>query len=557
MSDTADTNYRWAWHLLDGLAAAGLAEVVVSPGSRSTPLALAALRHPGLTTHVVVDERSAAFYALGLVKATRKPAALVATSGSAAANWFPAVVEADMARLPLILLSADRPPELQDCGANQTMDQHALFGNHVRAFHGLPPAEKDTGWLPALAARVVAVSEGPLPGPVHLNMPFREPLVPATVPAPTAGPAPPERLASTRSPTAPALEVLERILSSGPGAIVCGPDDLGDDFRAAVLPLAQRLNVPLLADVLSGLRFDPRAGEGVLGHPDQVARTAPPSGWVLRFGGLPVSRAMGDWLDRCRGRPQIVVTDHARPADPSGTAIHVLSADAALLCRRLTAPAAPAGWLDGFLVRDRAADEAASRLCAEYPPFEGSLVRALMRALPGGTPVFLGNSLAVRSAEWFAGRVPGGFRMFGNRGVSGIDGNLSTAFGIAAALGPAVAVVGDLAFLHDLNALALSRFAPLVTVVLDNGGGGIFDHLAQAELPEFEAGWLAPQALDAAAAARAFGLPCHRAADVGDAVDAVLAGLTTARAGLVHLPIRRGHSLAQIRAFHAACLEGE
>ena len=162
----------------------------------------------------------------------------------------------------------------------------------------------------------------------------------------------------------------------------------------------------------------------------------------------------------------------------------------------------------------------------------------------------------MRAADWFGGRTERRLRPFGNRGVSGIDGNLSTAFGIAAALGPAVAVVGDLAFLHDLNALALNAAAPLTAVVLDNGGGGIFDHLAQTALPEFEAGWLTPQSLDIAAACRAFALPYLRAGSMGDAVTAVLSGLAGGRAGVVHLPIAREFSLAQVRAFHSACREG-
>ena len=557
MTDTAALNYRWAWQMLDGLAAAGLSRIVVSPGSRSTPLALAALRHPELTTHVVIDERSAAFFALGAAKAGGGPVALVATSGSAVANWLPAVVEADMARVPLILLSADRPPELQGRGANQTMDQAGLFGGHVRACHLLPPAEAESGWLAELAARAVAASLGPLPGPVHINLPFREPLVPAAGSLPPPRAAAPRWLGSAPQPDRAALDCLRETLASGAGAIVCGAEDLGEDFRAAVLDLAVRLKVPVLADVLSGLRFDPRAGETVLGYPDQVARTAPVADWLLRFGGTPVSRPLADWLGRCAGRPQIVVSGHSRFTDAAATATHILHADPAALCRSLEGPGpAPDAWLDGFLARDRAAGEAAERITANPQPFEGGFFRALLRELPEGAPVFFGNSLAVRSADWFGGRGARRLCCFGNRGVSGIDGNLSTAFGIAAALGPTVAVVGDLAFLHDLNALALNAAAPLVVVVLDNGGGGIFDHLAQAGLPEFETGWLAPQTLDIAAACRAFALPCRRAETVGDAVAAVLSGLAGGRAGVVHLPLSREYSLAQVRAFHSACREG-
>lgn len=549
----AETNYRWAWRLLDGLAASGVKRAVVSPGSRSTPLALAALRHPGIAVHVAVDERSAAFFALGLAKAEGIPAALVATSGSAVANWLPAVVEADMARVPMILLSADRPPELHDCGANQTMDQVGLFGSHVRAFHHLPPAQEDAAWLAPLAARCVAASLGPLPGPVHVNVPLREPLVPAAAERPAAVPAPHWLDAVPRADDA-ALAVLERILAAGPGAIVCGPEDLGAGARAAAAELAQRLRVPLFADILSSLRCG-AAGAEVLAHPDQVARSAPPPAWLLRLGGTPVSRAVNGWLERAAGRPQIVAANHPRVADPAGVATHIVRADVTDLCRRLAAPAAPAAWLDGFVALDAAAGAVAEAACDEAP-FEGALLRALLRQLPARTPVFLGNSLSVRAADWFVGRTPQLLRLFGNRGVSGIDGNLSTACGIAAACGRALAVVGDLAFLHDLNALALARDCRLAVLLLDNGGGGIFDHLALADLPEFEQAWLTPQSLDPAHAAAAFGLSYQRAAGVRDAVANVLAALESPAASIVHVSIDRHLSLARIRAFHSACNQG-
>ncbi len=550
MSDAATATYRWAWALIDALAAAGVRRLVMSPGSRSTPLALAALRHPTLNVHVCIDERAGGFFALGLAKAEGRPVALVATSGSAVANWLPAVVEADMGRVPLILLSADRPPELHDCGANQTMDQTDLFGRHVRARHHLPLAQDDTRWLAGLAARSVAISLGPLPGPVHWNVPLREPLVPAEVPALAPSAVVPQPLPTRLVPEPAALATLAQLVASGPGAIVCGPQDLGPEARAALIDAATRLRVPLLADLLSGLRCGAVDGGPLLAHPDQVARTAPTVRWLLRFGDTPVSKALNDWLARCAGAAHVVVSAHPRVADPAGLASHALHADPAALCRALPAATTTDDHLARFHALDAAARTAAEACCTGEAPFEGAVLRAVLAALPAHTPVFIGNSLAVRAADGFAGCTASPLSLFGNRGVSGIDGNLATASGIATALGHTLAVVGDLTFLHDLNALALARSCALTVLLLDNGGGGIFDHLDQAALPEFERGWLTPQAFDANHAAQTFGLSYRRVEHTADAVAAVRAALAGG-GGIVHVSIDRAHSLARTRHFHS------
>jgi 2-succinyl-5-enolpyruvyl-6-hydroxy-3-cyclohexene-1-carboxylate synthase len=552
LSQTAELGYRWAWALLDGLAAAGLRRVVASPGSRSTPITLAALRHPDLQVHMIVDERSAAFVALGLTKAERVPAALIATSGSAVANWLPAVVEADMARAPLILLSADRPPELQDCGANQTMDQTGLFGGHVRAFHQLPPPEADTGWLAGFSARAMAASRAPLAGPVHINLPLREPLTPTGTLLPSRPAPAPKWLPGKLQLDAGALANVETLLA-GNGAIVCGSEDFGADFRLAVTELAKPARAPIFADILSGLRFSAHRQEAILAHPDQVARNAPLFDWALRFGGAPVCKATSDWLQRNVGATQIVVSAHERFADPGRTATHLINTDPTLLCQTLIGQAAPSGWLERFSHLDKAASVAAEKICDGEQPFEGALLRRLVRALPEQTPLFLANSLTIRSAEWFGGRTANALRCFGNRGLSGIDGNLSTAFGIAAAYGQCVAVVGDLAFLHDLNALALAQRFSLTLLLLDNGGGGIFDHLAQASLPEFPEAWLTQTTFDAEAIASGFGVSFFRAQSVDDAVAATIAGLAKGGSSIVHVRIDRGFSLDRCQSFFAAC----
>ena len=328
------------------------------------PLALACLRHPRLKTHVLVDERSAAFFALGLAKAHGRPAILVCTSGSAPANWFPAVIEADMGATPLILLSADRPPELRGCGANQAIDQIGLFGGHVRAFHELPCADAAPDmlrYLRALAARAAEQSRWPLAGPVHINVPLREPLVPQALLAGSKHrlPPPPEfpPCAATSPPLLllPELEAanLARALAGKRGLIVCGAGTFAAGFAAAVADLAARLACPILADPLSNLRFGPHERSAVLTRydaflrrPDAAERLRPE--WVMRFGAMPVSKTLQRFLD-C-DIPTWIVAPDGRWPDPLHRARGLLRADPEHLCRTLRPawPAEPVAWLAAF-----------------------------------------------------------------------------------------------------------------------------------------------------------------------------------------------------------------
>ena len=313
--NTARDNVLWAWTLIDALAAGGVAHAVISPGSRSTPLALACLRHPGVETSIQVDERSAAFFALGLAKARHQPVVLVCTSGSAPAHWYPAVIEADMGGTPLILLSADRPPELRGCGANQATDQNHLFGSHVRAFHELPCADGGADmlrWLRALAARVVDQSRWPLPGPVDVNVPLREPLLPD-------GPWPALQAAPVAAVSYPVMNLppeaaqsLAGELAGGRGLMVCGASVFDAEFPAALADLADKLACPVLADPLANLRFGAHRNGPVLSRYDAFLRGADAAealhpDWVLRFGAMPVSKPLQRFLDGLTEVPQLLV----------------------------------------------------------------------------------------------------------------------------------------------------------------------------------------------------------------------------------------------------------
>jgi len=498
VSDQGLLDYRWAAALFEGLVGAGLRQVVISPGSRSTPLTLAATLQPQLEWQVVLDERSAAFVALGMARVTGAPVALVATSGSAPGNWLPAVMEADAGGVPLILLSADRPWELQRCGANQTTDQVKLFGDHVRAFHQLSEAVPGP-WEPrlrALGRQLMLESRWPDPGPVHLNIPFREPLVPAEAPA--AGEKVPVRAVDLPllQPTRELVERLVRRFPAGPGILLCGD---GLEETGPVMKLAEKLGAPLLADPLSGLRFPGDSSPNLIAGysrflEDVEILDALRPRWILQFGAMPVSSALQQALKRWAVRDHWVVEPRGRWIDPLGLGVEMLPVQAAPLCEALMA---------GILTREEPEwlyrwrhQEAAG---AGAVPFHGALIRGLLHSLPDRSLLFCGNSLAIRWLDAWSGSGEKRIAIHGNRGLSGIDGNLSTFLGMArewTGPGRKVALLGDLTFQHDLGALANAGDTDALVLVLNNRGGGIFDRLPQKGLPHYESCWRTPQRID-------------------------------------------------------------
>jgi len=555
MADAARDNVLWAWTLIDALAASGVAHAVISPGSRSTPLALACLRHPEVETSIQVDERSAAFFALGLAKARHQPVALICTSGSAPAHWYPAVIEADMGGTPLILLSADRPPELRGCGANQATDQNHLFGSYVRAFHELPCADGTPDmlrWLRVLAAQAVDQSRWPLAGPVHVNVPLREPLLPdGPWPALQAAPVAAVSYPVMSLPPADAHSLADE-LAGGRGLIVCGAGVFDPDFPAALADLAHKLGCPVLADPLANLRFGAHRNASILSRYDAFLRGAEAADalrpdWVLRFGAMPVSKSLQRFLDGLADVPQLLVECGGRWPDPLHRAGRLLRADPAALCRQLSAlvaRAAPPAWLETCA----AAERRAAQLAEVDPPLEADVVRTLIELLPAGATLFCGNSMSIRDLDAYSGCGDKALRVVANRGASGIDGNVSTALGLAVAGAlPLVALLGDLAFYHDMNGLAAAHGLDVVFVVLNNGGGGIFEYLPQAGLEEFECGWLTPLALDFSHAAALYGLNYVKV-DHGAGFSAALAAALEGGSHLVEVSIDRAGSVARHRA---------
>ncbi len=484
--------------IAEELVRAGVRDVVICPGSRSTPLALALRAADDLRCWVHLDERAGAFFALGMAKASRLPVAVLATSGTAAVNFAPAVTEARYGRVPLILLTADRPPELQGRGAPQTIDQVELFGRHAKGYAELPvPEGTDEAALQVrgVVAGVVAQALAVPPGPVQLNLPFREPLLPdgplAGSPV-TIGPAELQpRAISTADlePAAAAVSAAQR------GLIVCGPLD-APGFAAAVTRLAATSGFPLIADGLSNLRSGRHDRSHVIAHHDLLLRTRTVQRWpapdlLLRFGGTPTSKALDQMLGSLSA-PQMLIDDGGgweRPPEPL-----LVEADpvafAADLAEMLSPPPTGTGWLASWQSAEAAAARALGRWRAgRRERFEGAVFERLATAAPDGTILFAGNSMPVRDLETFLPRSEREFRCLGNRGSNGIDGLVSTALGVAAAQDePVLAVIGDVSFLHDLNALIAARRLRIsaTLVLLNNDGGGIFSFLPQAtaDLPE-------------------------------------------------------------------------
>ena len=506
--------------IAEELHRAGVTDVITCPGSRSTPLVLAARMHPGLRVRALLDERAAGFFALGLARASRRPVAVIVTSGTAVANLLPAVVEASLARVPLLLLTADRPPELLGRGAPQTIDQGGIFGGFVRWFAQLPlldGASETRCHVQSVIGRAVATARGRPAGPVHLNFPFREPLVPAAALGPTepggdaARPFTDVVAGRARLASADLDDLANRIAEVPRGLIVAGPAD-DPDLPAALAGLAAASGYPIIADPLSGVRCGPHDRSRVLSHGDHLVRPGP---WrdahrpelVIRFGATPTSKPLLTLLAEV-SPAQIVVDGDGGWSEPAIIPTTFVHADATStaceMADRIGAGGREGGtaegregtrWASEWCEADRKADRALLDWLAELEsrgePFEGLPFVVLSRTLPDGAMLWAGNSMPVRDLDdWLTGSSRA-IRVLSNRGANGIDGVVSTALGAAAAgAGPVTLVVGDVSFLHDLNALVASRLHELsaTIVLIDNDGCGIFSFLPQATADAPEVG---------------------------------------------------------------------
>ena len=515
MTETIDT-YLLLRAFVDELARCGLAGACTSPGSRSTPLVLTLARQPGLPTWSHVDERVAGFFALGVAKQTGRPAAVACTSGTAAAHYLPAVIEAREARVPLIVLTADRPPELREVGAGQTIDQLKLYGSAAKWFfevgtHAATPER--LRWIRQLAFRAYETAVGGRPGPVHLNFPLREPLV-LDEPLPPAAEAPPRRARRAAPPAAIDLD-------PGPRAvIVAGRHERDDGLGESLAAAATALGTPLLADPLSGARRGPAA----IAHYDALLRdrtfaAAQRPDTVVRIGDLPTSKPLRQWLATLDAR-QVAFDPEGAWQDPAGVVSEVLDADPAAWARAVEGggAASPAGadWLDAWRSADAAAADGIAAALGDGLS-EPAVARALAD-LPPEVTVFTASSMPVRDVETFWPALDAPPRVLAHRGANGIDGTLAAAFGAAAAGARVVVHLGDVALAHDLGALLTAKrlHIPLTIVLVDNAGGGIFDFLPVATQHDaYEEHVATPTGLDAERIAALFDLTYEPVEDLG------------------------------------------
>jgi 2-succinyl-5-enolpyruvyl-6-hydroxy-3-cyclohexene-1-carboxylate synthase len=575
--DPTNANTALASAFAEELARGGLRRAVVSPGSRSTPLAVALWRQAEIEVTVIVDERSAGFFALGAAQAAAEPVALLCTSGTAVANYHPAVCEADESALPLLVLSADRPPELRGIGSGQTIDQVKVFGDSVRWFCEVGTHLADDDGLlhyRSVACRALAAARGETrPGPVHLNLPWREPLAPLPDPgAITArgllalqGRAGRPLTAVTRIDLEPSPFLLDEVAGhigdARAGVIVAGRQR-DPELREPLAHLARAAGFPILAEPTSQLRCGPHDRSQVIATYDHLLREerfahAVSPDLVLRFGEMPTSKPLRAWLAASEA-DQIVIDPLGGWNDPTKRAAAILRADptelAAGWAARLEGEgrAAPAAWVDADWAARGVLEEALDR---GGPITEPALHMALGRAHRDGDLIYTASSMPIRDQEAFLGAEQADLAFLCNRGANGIDGLLSSGIGAAHASGrPTTIVTGDLGLLHDLGGLAALHdvATPVRIVVIDNGGAGIFHFLPQEQAlaaEEFEALLGTPRGIDVSKAAELFDLPHRRLGSLAELPGALAAGT-----GLIEVRTDRAtnlelhHGLSQLVA---------
>ena len=541
--DPTNVNTALASAMSEEFARCGVRQAVVSPGSRSTPLAVALWRQPEIEVTIAIDERSGGFFALGAAQAGGLPVLLLCTSGTAAANFHPAVAEADLSSAPLIVLTADRPPELREIGAGQTIDQIKLYGSAVRWFSEVGVQEADdTGLIHfrATACRAFAAATGdPRPGPVHLNLPLRDPLAPSAVEGSVTAV---DELALEGRGNGPltavlgsepgfsdeSVETVRRLVAGSERTMILAGRQVSTRARDAVLRFAREIAAPILAEPTSQLRCGPHDRSQVISAYDLTARDPGPElvpDLIVRIGEMPTSKTLRTWLGSLEGLRQVVIDPGYGWHEPLRTADVIVRADPAALLGRLDGRALPGSgqdFLDSWTTAERSSLDLIDRQLETGVLTTGSAHRALAAIHEDGDLVYTASSMAIRDQEHYLAGSDTDLLFLANRGANGIDGLLASGIGAAAATGrPATVITGDIGFQHDLGSLALVSKVdvPVRIVVMNDGGGSIFSRLPQKQAmapEEFEALMTTPEHLNVEAAAGLFGTPYFRIEDFAD-----------------------------------------
>ncbi|MCA9948119.1 MAG: 2-succinyl-5-enolpyruvyl-6-hydroxy-3-cyclohexene-1-carboxylic-acid synthase [Anaerolineales bacterium] len=557
----------WATTFVRELAAAGLTAVSLAPGSRSTPLTLAFEAHPQIEVHLHLDERSAGFFALGMALTRNRPVALVCTSGTAVANFMPAVVEANMSQVPLLVLTADRPPELRHSGANQTIDQVKFFGDQVlwSVDVALPQeTAPDVALrnLRTLAARAYALADGLRKGPVHLNFPFRKPLEPDFV-----GKYPVNKRPFTQvqrgqlTLTSDQISQLALLISTNPcGLIICGPRCPDGDFPTAVAALGCKTGYPIFADPISGLRFGSHVAEtAVISGYETFLRHDP--AWpspqlILRFGAVPTSKWLNTYLERVQPEHRIHICENGVWADEDHRTTLFLQANATAVCKELgdRIEVSESDWWAATVVQTEKKHWQTLNAKLVTANFDGAYVADIVDLIPENTTLFMGNSLPIRHLDQFGQARAKKINVYANRGASGIDGNISTALGchVGNGNGRLVAVVGDITFYHDLNgllAIKQLKLKNLTIILLNNNGGGIFHRLpVAAHEPAFSRLFATPHDLNFAPVIQMYGLQHVRVSTRSDFQTALRSVLAAPQPTVIEVQTDRQTDITQLKA---------
>ncbi|MBM7588351.1 2-succinyl-5-enolpyruvyl-6-hydroxy-3-cyclohexene-1-carboxylate synthase [Bacillus pakistanensis] len=552
---------RYVAVFIEEMVANGVKKVVISPGSRSTPFALLLAEHPEIQVFINVDERSAAFFALGIAKAENQPVAMLCTSGTASANYYPAIIEAKYSRVPLVVLTADRPHELREVGAPQAIDQIQMYGRHVKWSIDMPLPESSSSILSfakSTASRGIGISRESPAGPVHFNFPFREPLVPNLS---NAYSQPPlgnvlvtggERILSKQQ-----SEIFrKKMAEKEKGLIICGPQ-LDRDSIDAILSFSELYNFPILADPLSGIRSGAHRKTTVVDSYDSFLRTEVVKNSlvpdvVIRFGAMPVSKALSLYLKHFHNLDYWVIDEGGQWLDPIGKATEMIHCSTLSFCESLTngsCPSVESKWLNKWLsINEQTKRCIIDSKCTDMS--EGEAVRSLIDWLPDSSTLFVSNSMPIRDVDTYFLNTNKQINVLANRGANGIDGVVSTALGVSTSKAPTFLLIGDLAFFHDMNGLLAGKMHNLNVkiIVLNNNGGGIFSYLPQAkEDKHFESLFGTPMDLEFSSLSALYHADYYKAIEMDEFSTAFKKSCRHSGVSIIEVVTNRGKNTEQHR----------